>query len=173
MKKSSNQGMIYEQNKAGRRQKKILTHPNMVGRSDEWCAKCPAVFVKKHWVSDPSLHAECAKNPRGKSLCPKHEMEKLNRYEGIVYLEGLSRVKNHDEVLHLIENLNKKSQKQDDQDVIFIKHITEDNVQIEVSDDQLATRLAKKIVEAFPGTKKQIQRAPGENFLIVHLTFPK
>ena len=122
----------------------VYPHPRTRGRTHEWCAKCSAVLKQKHWVADPALHAEYEQNPRGKTLCPKHEMSRLHRFEGIVLLHAVAAVKNRQDLLNLIQNLGEASERQDSQDAILMEEISNDEIRIEVSDDQLATRFLEQ-----------------------------
>ncbi len=116
------------------------------------CSVCGAVWSKKSWhhkekYSEDEL--EQIKNKAIKKICPACIMEKENLCEGFVTLKNVPEDKK-DELLNLIEHIGERAYKNDV--LCRISKIEEErnkNIQICVTENQLAVSLGKQIKNAF------------------------
>ena len=138
-----------------------------------WCGECLSVYSGKKWQKDPKLLNNIRGEKELKSICPSCKQDKDNVAEGIVYISGISDDKQGEELFNLIKNENQRSMSQDVEDRIIKMEQKGNELIIYVSDNRFATRLGKKINNAFKGAEKDIKFSKLEDATRVYVKLPQ
>ena len=132
------------------------------------CPEGGEVYYHKSWH-----HAlEDFKHLSGKKkfvfkLCPFHLMVKNKQYEGELIIEGVP-AKYRQELVRLIENSGERGRRIDPMDRIIKMESRGDRIRAELSENQLAQKIANKIRDRFKNTTREVRRGGGESD-VVHI----
>ena len=130
------------------------------------CSEGGEVYYHKHWH-----HAlEDFKHLREKKkfvfkLCPFHLMVKNKQYEGELLIEGVP-AKYRQELVRLIENSGEHGYRADPMDRIIKMENKGNAIRVELSENQLAQKIANKIRDRFKNTTRAVRRGGGESDVV-------
>lgn len=116
------------------------------------CPRCDNVHFKKRWYASEKELSERLKVGKLKiaerKFCQACKMDKEHLFEGEVFVEGFS-ARKKSELLKLIKNFGERATMRDPQDrIIKIEKISA-GYRITTTENQLASKLAKKIKDIF------------------------
>lgn len=123
------------------------------------CSGCGAVYFDKAWhhnLGEDSPHLKeknLHKKDLGFKLCPACRMKKDKIYEGELILVNIPDEKSQD-LMNLINNLNKEAQRRDFMDRILWQEKKENEIRLYLSENQLTVFIGRKIEETFKNAGK-------------------
>lgn len=120
------------------------------------CRYCENVRIKKQWhhgVEDVGgqVNKETMDNIK-KEVCPACSTIRQNMFAGEVLIENFPE-RFRDELLNLISNFGRDATKRDPQARIITVGTTEKGYRVTTTENQMASRLAKKIKKVFNAVK--------------------
>ena len=133
------------------------------------CPQCKAVYYKKSWHhSMLNLKSPKEKSPVNFVLCPACQMIKKGQYEGKILINNIP-VKKKEELLNLINNYCEKAYSTDPLDRLIAIKDGGNNIVVTVTENELASKLTRKIKEAFKNVDKKVifSSEPGDTALAV------
>lgn len=127
------------------------------------CNGCQAVFYKKHWHHDflrlnlpESVSLEKNSNKKVKfALCPACQMIKNRQFEGEIIIKNVPD-KLKEEVLHFIRGFCLRAYQRDPMDRLIDIKIFGKDMLVTVTENELASKLGRKIRNLFNNTKVKI-----------------
>ncbi len=130
------------------------------------CENCGIFYYKKSWHHNADKFIAKRENkdlPVGFTLCPACTMIRNKQYEGILLVKNVPADK-VGEVIKLIKNYGKRAYEIDPLDRVI--EIKEEGgmIIVKTTENELASKLAKKIKDAFNKVKTKISfsREPGD-----------
>ena len=138
------------------------------------CSACGAVYHKKSWRAGlEKLKLPERDYPVKFALCPACRMIKSGQYEGRVTVKNVP-LKERDLLVHLVEAYCRRAQDRDPMDRLIKIGGRGDSLEILLTENQLANKLAKKIktplTKSAPGFPHAA--APGD-VITITVTFGK
>ncbi|MBI5147672.1 MAG: hypothetical protein HZA37_00750 [Parcubacteria group bacterium] len=133
------------------------------------CSVCGAVYYKKSWRAGlEKLKLPERDYPVKFALCPACRMIKNGQYEGRIIVKNIP-PKARDLLVHLIEAFCRRAQDRDQMDRLIKIGGGKDSLEVFLTENQLANKLAKKIKDAFNkvGVRVSFAAAPGD---VVNIT---
>ena len=140
-----------------------------------FCPHGEAVYFKKSWHKTSYFFdkAPDLKNETGIifKLCPAHEMMKNHQYEGeIVLLHVPEKFKK--EIMRLVEAMDDYGQMRDVLDRVLTTEIKKDEIRFTTSENQLAKKIGKKIVNSFKNhAKMDVHQGREDTVVRVYIDF--
>ncbi len=137
------------------------------------CPEGGEVYYHKYWhhALEDFKHLSEKKKIVFK-LCPFHLMVKNKQYEGELIIEGVP-AKYRQELIRLIENSGEHGYRADPMDRIIKMENKGNAIRVELSENQLAQKIANKIRDRFKNTTRAVKRGGGESDVIrIKINFP-
>lgn len=129
-----------------------------------FCSQCGIVYYQKSWHHTPD-HFKGLDKPHNQkeyavsfTLCPACEMIKHHQYEGRIVMEAVPEQVTKD-LDNLIINFCERAHARDPLDRLIAVTRDRDRVEVTLTENQLANRLAHKIKETFHAVKTHISYA--------------
>lgn len=127
------------------------------------CPRCGNVHFKKRWYASEEELAERLKVRKleiaERKLCQACKMIKEHLFEGEVFIEGFS-ARQKSELLKLIKNFGERATMRDPQDRIIKIEKIYAWFRVTTTENQLASKLAKKIKDVFKTVQVHFSYSP-------------
>jgi hypothetical protein len=138
------------------------------------CPEGGEVYYRKHWYhSMENVGRITEKKKIVFKLCPFHLMVKNKQYEGELLIEGVP-AKYRSELIRLIENSGERGWRLDPMDRIIKIENKSDTIRVELSENQLAQKIANKIRDRFKKTTREVRRGRRTSDVVsIKISFPK
>ncbi|MDO8560961.1 MAG: hypothetical protein Q7R91_01990 [bacterium] len=136
------------------------------------CSEGGEAYFHKSWhhaLSDFKHLGE--KKKLSFKLCPFHQMVKNKQYEGELIVENVP-VKDHSELVRLIEKSGEHGYRADPMDRIIKIESKGNAIRVELSENQLTQKIANKIRDRFKKTTRKVSRGKDNSDLVrIKVTF--
>lgn len=138
------------------------------------CPEGGEVYSRKHWYhSFDTIGGITEKKKIAFRLCPFHLMVKNKQYEGELIIEGIP-VKYRRELIRLIEKSGERGYRADPMDRIIKMEAKKETIRVELSENQLAQKIANKIRDRFKKTTREVHRGKGTSDVVsIKIFFPE
>lgn len=140
-----------------------------------FCSDCSIVYYKKSWHHNlrNKKNIERARHVAFE-LCPACKMKKNNQYEGEIRISGVPAQKQK-EILNAVSAIGERAYIKDPLDRVLKTKISGKNINIYLSENQLANRMAKKLSEIYKKSfsRPVLHKGKGEDVFIMTMEWVK
>lgn len=138
------------------------------------CPEGGEAYFHKHWHHSLSDFKHLSEKKKFIfKLCPFHLMVKNKQYEGELIIENIP-VKYRAELVRLIENSGERGYRVDPMDRIIKMENKGNIIRVELSENQLAQKIANKIRGRFKNTARKVKRGGEESDVVrIKISFPE
>jgi len=158
---------------------KLELQGNAYGKAEKGvivCNVCHDVFFKKSWHGIGSASIKNIKlSGTGVhfDLCPACKIKKGNLFGGKIFIKNIP-AESREELFNLISGFGRRAQMRDSQDRIMEIKTQGGNFTVTTNNDQLATKIGRKITDTFHKTEKKVSySSEPEDISYVEINFLK